>query len=322
MTGKPKFAMYWAGSCGGCEIAVLGIGDKILAVDEAFDVVFWPCVMDGKYRDVEAMPDGAIDLCLFNGAIRNSENEHLAHLLRHKSKTLVAFGSCAGEGCIPALANLTTPQAIFNATYLDSPSTDNAEAVMPQPVTEVPEGELRIPEFYATVRALDQVVPVDYFIPGCPPEAPQIWAVLDTIVQGKPLPPRGSIVGAYNAAVCDECPRKREEKKLKRFVRPHEIIPDPDQCLLDQGLVCMGLATRSGCGALCPRIGMRCEGCYGPPNEVIDQGAKMLSALASVIDSNDPAEIDRILDTLVDPAGTFYRFSLAHSLLGRAKVTR
>ncbi len=72
--GKPKFAMYWAASCGGCEIAVLNIGEKILDVDANFEVVFWPVAMDAKYKDVEAMEDGAILLTLFNGGIRNDEN--------------------------------------------------------------------------------------------------------------------------------------------------------------------------------------------------------------------------------------------------------
>src|SRR5690606_30520985 len=100
---KPTFAMYWAASCGGCEISVLNIGDRLLAVDEAFDVVFWPVAADFKYDDVRGYPDGYIDVCLFNGSIRNSENEEIAHLLRRKSKVLVAFGSCAMAGGIPAL---------------------------------------------------------------------------------------------------------------------------------------------------------------------------------------------------------------------------
>ena len=104
--GKPKFAMYWAASCGGCEIAVLNIGDKILDVDAIFDIAFWPVAADFKYSDVRGYPDGYIDLCLFNGAIRNSENEDIAHLLRRKSKILVAFGTCAYQGSIPALASL------------------------------------------------------------------------------------------------------------------------------------------------------------------------------------------------------------------------
>ncbi len=125
---KPKFAMYWAASCGGCEIAVLNIHEKILDVDANFEVVFWPVAMDAKYKDVEAMADESILLTLFNGAIRNDENEHLAHLMRKKSKILVAFGSCACEGCIPGLANLSNPADIFQAAYQSvrqpSPDTD------------------------------------------------------------------------------------------------------------------------------------------------------------------------------------------------------
>ena len=98
---KLKIAFYWSASCGGCEIAVLDINEKILDVINLADIVFWPVAMDIKYKDVEAMPDKYIDICFFNGSVRNSEQEHMAKLLRQKAKTLVAFGSCAQEGCIP-----------------------------------------------------------------------------------------------------------------------------------------------------------------------------------------------------------------------------
>ena len=328
---KPKLAMYWAASCGGCEISVLNIGDKILVVDEVFDVVFWPVATDFKYKDVQNYPDGYIDLCLFNGAIRNSENEEMAHLLRQKSKVLVAFGSCAYEGCIPALSNLTTKEATFEAAYVDSISTYNPAGVIPQPVTTMAEGELHLPVFYDTVKSLDQVVDVDYYIPGCPPEPEQIWAVLQVVVaaltQGAELPPAGSIVGATNVAVCEECPLTKGEKTIERFYRPYEITPQPETCLLEQGLVCLGPATRGGCGALCPQALMGCRGCYGPLDGVEDQGSKMLAAIASVIGvgnadmEEDELErkIEAVVDTIADPAGTFYRFSMAHSLLRRVK---
>jgi F420-non-reducing hydrogenase small subunit len=330
--GKPKLGMYWASSCGGCEIAVLNIHEKILDVDAIFDIAFWPVAADFKYADVRNYPDGYIDLCLFNGAIRNSENEEMAGLLRQKSKFLVAFGSCAYEGCIPALSNLTTKEETFKTVYFDNPSIDNPESTVPQEITQVPEGELALPYFYETVKSLDQVVPVDYTIPGCPPEPEQIWAVLgvvvDALLHGAELPPPGSIVGAGNVALCEECKREKEVKRIERFYRPYEKIPDPGYCLLGQGLVCMGPATRSGCGALCPRVGIGCRGCYGPLDGVIDQGAKMLSAIASVVDVGAAGEeehelereIDQIMETLADPAGTFYRFSMAHSLLRRVRA--
>jgi len=176
--GKPKFAMYWAASCGGCEIAVLNTGEKILDVDANFDVVFWPVAMDAKYKDVEAMPDKSILLTLFNGGIRNSENEEIAHLLRRKSQILVAFGSCANEGCIPGLANLSSPTEIFDAAY-NSLSTENPSGLRPQYEFDMPEGRIHIPVFYPVLRTLDQVVDVDYYMPGCPPESHQIAAVID-----------------------------------------------------------------------------------------------------------------------------------------------
>ena len=314
---KPKLALYWAASCGGCEIAVLDIEEKILDVAGFFDIVFWPCATDFKYKDVEAMPDASIDLCLFNGAIRTSENEAMAHLLRRKSKVLVAFGSCAMDGCIPGLGNLTTRQDTFQWVYSDSPSTGNPAGVRPTTQVSVPEGEIEIPEFYETVRTLAQVVPVEYFVPGCPPQAPQIATVMSAIMQGTQLPPPGSVIGAGEKTCCDECGRPRKEKRLKRFYRYWEIEPSREECLLDQGIVCRGPATRSGCGALCVKANMPCRGCYGAAPNVQDQGIKMISALASVIDSQDPNEINWILDQIPDPVGTFYRFTLPNSMLRR-----
>ena len=321
---KPKLALYWAASCGGCEITVVDIEAKILDVAEFFDIVFWPCIMDFKYKDVEAMADGEITLCLFNGAIRTSENEYMAKLLRAKSTVLVAFGSCAHEGCIPGLANFFTKDSIYDYVYNESPSVDkDSKGVYPETKTQMPEGEIDIPEFWNTVKTLDQVVDVDYYVPGCPPQSNQVLAVIEAVIDilknGKPLPPKGTILGAGDKTCCDECPRERKEKKITRFYRPQEIIPNPDECLLDQGLMCMGPATRSGCDALCVKANIGCRGCYGAPPNVMDQGAKMISALSSVIDATDPEEARKIMETLADPLGTFYRFSMAGSLLRRVQ---
>jgi F420-non-reducing hydrogenase small subunit len=318
MSDKPKLALYWASSCGGCECSVLAIHEKILDVAEAFDIVFWPCAMDFKVKDVEALGDGEIDACLFNGAIRNDENAEMAHLLRRKSEVMVAYGSCSMEGCIPGLANFTSRDAMMQFIYHDSPSTDNPDGVEPDPNWAFPEGEAHLPRFWNTVKTLDQVVPVDYYVPGCPPEAQWTEATLTAILEGK-LPPPGSVIGNTDT-VCDECPRKRSEKKITRFYRPYEIIPDPDICLLDQGIFCAGIATRSGCGALCPSVNMGCRGCYGPNEGVGDHGARLISAIASVLDAQTEEETDAILDTLPDPAGYFYRFGLAHSMLHRTDV--
>lgn len=321
---KPKLAIYWASSCGGCDIAILDIEEKILAVADFFDVVFWPCAMDIKYDDVRAMEDKSITLTLFNGAIRTSENYELAELMRQKSVVLVAFGSCAGEGCIPALANFFNKDSIFDYVYHKSPSLANGGNVEPQPEVQVSEGTITIPKFWNTVRSLDQVVEVDYYIPGCPPQSDQIvnavMAVIDILQNNKPLPPKGTVLGATDKSCCDECPRERNIKKIKSFSRPFAKVTDPNLCLMEQGIICLGPATRSGCGAKCVKAGVPCRGCYGLPANINDQGAKMVTALASVIDSTDPEEIEQIINTIPDPLGTFYRFSMAGSLLRRVQV--
>ncbi len=314
---KGKLAIYWAASCGGCEISILGIQEKILEVDKAFDIVLFPCGADGKVREVEKLPDKSIDLCLFNGGIRTSEQEYMARLLRAKSRVLVAFGSCAHEGCVPGLGNLHTRKEIFETNYHDSPSLDNPGGTEPHHESSVPEGTLHLPEFYDTLKTLGQTVPVDYYLPGCPPESERIWEALEAILTGQ-LPPPGSVIGV-NTTVCDVCKRKRTEKKIKAFKRTWEVVPDEETCLLEQGLVCCGPATRAGCGALCPQVNSPCIGCYGPNGGVEDYGARLMSALASVIDSNDPEEVERIVrEGLPDPVGTLYRFSLASSLLRRS----
>jgi F420-non-reducing hydrogenase small subunit len=322
---KPKLSMYWAASCGGCEIALVNLHEKILEVDRVFDFFFCPCLLDTKKKDVEALPDGALAITFFNGAIRTAENREMAHLMRAKSQLLIAFGACACMGSIPALSNLHSREAHLRTNYLDSPSLDNPAGTLPQLRTAMPEGELELPEFFATVESLAQVVDVDYFIPGCPPESHQIWNVVEAVIQGAPLPPKGSVLGAGVSSVCAECKREKNSKRIARFHRTYEIPTDPQLCLLEQGLVCMGIATRDGCGALCPQVNMPCTGCYGPPEGIADQGAKMISALGSVLDLGDYKGItenqlaektDAAIAGLPDQAGVFYKFSLSGAIWG------
>ena len=306
---KLKFAFYWAASCGGCEIAVLDINERILDVVAKADIVFWPVAIDIKYRDVEAMPDKYIDVCFFNGAIRNEEQEHVAKLLRKKSKVLVAFGSCACDGCVVGLGNLWDKETVFERAYFETPSTKNPESVTPKTSVRVKEGELELPEFYDTVKTLGQTVDVDYFLSGCPPPIPCILQAVEAIFNNK-LPPKGSSL-LPNKSICDECPREKKDRKLSEIKRIYEIDDDLKTCFLDQGVVCMGPATRAGCGAQCPNVNIPCTGCDGPGPRVTDQGAAITSALASI------ATDSRVIEQAVDPIGTFYKYSLANSILRR-----
>jgi F420-non-reducing hydrogenase small subunit len=325
---KLKIAFYWAASCGGCEIAVLDINEKILEVVGIADIVFWPVAMDIKYKDVEAMPDKYIDITFFNGSIRNSEQEHMAKLLRAKSKTLVAFGSCAHEGCVPGLANLHNREEIFDKVYLKEPSVVNPQGVTPQTTTVVKEGKLEIPEFYDTVKTLAQTVEVDYYLPGCPPPVKLIANAVDAIARNE-LPPKGSVLAPLKA-VCDECPRKRENKKIGTIYRVHEKVPDPERCLMEQGIICMGMATRSGCGAQCLQVDMPCTGCQGPAPNMPEIGAAMITALASILgyetkegkEKYTEKEIEDIMNQIKDPVGTFYMYSLPASIFRRKVMNK
>lgn len=315
---KPKVGIYWCASCGGCEEAIVDLAEGVLDVVAAVDIVFWPVALDFKKEDVEQMADKELAVAFINGAIRSSEQAEMARLLRRKAKIMIAFGSCSHTGGIPGLANFKTLDGILNRVYLEVPSVTNAEKTIPQVESNMPEGKVTLPELWKTVKTLDQVIDVDYYIPGCPPPGKLVGAALNAILEGK-LPPKGAVL-CPDVALCNDCPRKEskpDKPLLKEFKRPQEILIDSEKCILAQGLLCLGPATRSACDSACINGNMPCTGCMGPTSHVRDYGAKALSAIASIIDSNDEAEIEKILTHIVDPGGTFFRYSLASSLLHR-----
>jgi len=307
---KPKVAFYWCASCGGCEEAILDLAEDILNVVSAVDIVFWPVALDFKEKDVEAMADGAIEVALVNGAIRSAHQLQMAQLVRRKSRILVAFGACAQLGGIPGLANLTTTGEILHEVYGDG--------TRPQLEFQHDGQALNLPKLFESVYPLDRMIPVDYYVPGCPP-SPRIVADALRVLLSDPLPDPGSVL-APDRALCDECPRKDShdpELKIDRYYRVQERVLDTGTCILAQGVPCLGPATRAGCGARCISGNMPCTGCFGPSGRVRDYGGKALCSLASIISGNDAGAIDPILDGLADPVGTFYRYSLPSSFLQR-----
>jgi F420-non-reducing hydrogenase small subunit len=316
MSGKPKVAFYWCASCGGCEESVVDLAEGILDIVAAVDIVLWPVAMDFKRADVETLADGSILASMINGAIRTSEQEEMARLLRRKSQLVIAYGACAHLGGIPGLANQFEREEILRCAYEDCPSTVNQDKVRPQPRVQENGRVATLPILHRMVRTLDQVVPVDYYLPGCPPTPKLLGQAVQVLLAGT-LPPKGSTL-APDIALCEQCPRKDSKPtdlQLEEFKRPHLTPLDPQRCLLAQGIVCMGPATRGGCEAQCIQGNMPCSGCFGPTSRVRDQGAKILSSLCSNIAAKTEPDIDRALATIPDPVGTFYRYSLAGSLL-------
>ena len=324
MNEKIKLAIGLGSPCSGCDIAILDLNEKVLDLASLAEIVFWPTAMDFKLADLEKIGKNEIDISLQHGTIRTSEQEHIAHLLRERAKVMIAFGSCSCFGGIPGLCNLTSREEIFETVYKETPSTVNPEFTTPR--TEITQDghDLTLPELYNDGKALPQIVDVDYYLPGCPPAAELIGRLLPIIanfMETGELPPKGTVI-ASDKTLCDECPLTKENKMISRIYRPHEIIPDPKRCLLEQGILCTGPATRGGCGARCISALMPCRGCMGPTAEVKDQGAKMISAIASILGVENEKdlsedEVEKLLDQIKDPVGTFYRFTLPVALINR-----
>jgi F420-non-reducing hydrogenase small subunit len=310
---KPKVAFYWCASCGGCEEAVLDLAEEILNVVAAIDIVFWPVALDFKTETIEAMEDASIAIGLVNGAIRTSHQLEMARLLRRKCGLVVALGACAQQGGIPGLSNLTTARETLSVVY--------PEGSAPQLEFRDHGHTLTLPRFFDSVFPLDRAIPVDYYIPGCPP-SPKIMAdALQVLLSGK-LPEPGTVL-APDRAMCDECPRRDshpDELKFDRFHRIQDQVIDTGRCILDQGVPCLGPATRAGCGGRCITGNMPCTGCFGPTSHVRDYGAKALCSIASVIGGSEVSDIDRMFESIVDPVGTFYRYSLPSSFLERKRL--
>jgi len=323
MSDKPKIAIYWCSSCGGCEEAIVDLNEAILDVVEAVDIVFWPVAMDFKYDDVRNLEDGELLASFINGGIRLSEQEEIVKLLRKKSQLVFAFGSCAVMGGVPGLANMTNREGVFTRVYKEIESNDNPENIVPQTEFKLDgKYDLELPEFYDSVYPLDQIIPVDYYIPGCAPSPETITDAFTAILKGE-LPEKGSVLSPTKS-LCDTCPRKDtkpDKIEIERFVEPqHYDKLDDGRCFLEAGIICMGPATRGGCGERCINANMPCRGCYGPPNDVKDQGVRMMSALASLIKTDEEEEIPKVIETLPDLIGPLYMYGLPSSILFRKNI--
>ena len=320
MVDKPKVAICWLGGCGGCDEAVVDLNEAILQVTSAVDVIFWPVALDFKYHHLDALKEGEIVLSMINGHIRNSEQEEVARLLREKSQLVLSFGSCACFGGTPGMANFRTKEDIFNWVYRDAPTVVNPKGNYPQPSSKADGKELTLPEFYEQVFALNQIIDVDYYLPGCPPPPDLVANAVNAVLEGK-LPPKGSTLAPHKA-LCDTC-RLNESKpakiSIKDIKRIHEVEARPDTCFLAQGILCMGIATRGGCGESCININMPCRGCFGPVEGVEDAGAKFISTLAAMLDVEDDEEMKQLIDKVDDIAGYTYRFTLPVSLLKKRR---
>lgn len=298
-----RLAEEWFAICGGCEVTILDIGEPLLDVLQQVDIVHMPVLMDhklyGQTGEKTEMEIPEADIGLIAGGIRNEEHKKIAQEMRKKVKTLIALGSCASFGGIPALANLSTTDQLLEKVYHGSRTTDG---------NGFPHEE--VPPLTDRVYAVSEVVPVDINLPGCPTTPTMVAEALTALLEGKPYTPPSK-------SVCDECPTLREKKAvstLRRRLEAPEFTPGAAvsemRCLMEQGFLCLGPATRAGCAEdsgvpRCIRAYTPCEGCFGPLSDKANPMVDMMGALASI--GLDPKQIP-------DRAATFNRFAGAGRL--------
>ncbi|MFZ0942419.1 MAG: methyl viologen-reducing hydrogenase [Syntrophobacteraceae bacterium] len=296
--------------CSGCEMSLLNAGGPSLSLLAGFDILHMPILMDHKYFGVGG-PTQQIDIPkagvgLISGGLRNEQQLRIAEKMRRQCDIILAFGTCAAYGGIPAMMNLFEDEDLFRRYYRTAEGTDAA----PDPLQVVP-------PFLERTFALDEKIAVDFVVPGCPPHPDSIASALESILEGKS--PQLPLV-----SVCDSCPAKREGKgsvqRIRRFVKNARYQPDKPisemRCLLDQGFLCMGPVTLAGCAGMnggpprCIEARVPCRGCHGPVRKGGNQIMDMLNALVSNgIDTKNLA--DRL---------SLLRFSGAHGRLNRRSV--
>jgi F420-non-reducing hydrogenase small subunit len=299
MAEKVKILTTWLSGCSGCHLSIADIHEAIIDVMELADFEHSPVLMDVKYDEI---PD--VNVAIVEGGVRNEENHEMAEKIREKADFVIAYGTCAVYGGIPGLGNLFTNEELLNEAYIKCPSNINPECVLPSE---------EVPKFESRVRPLGEVIDVDLNLPGCPPRSDIVAQAVMALLKGEPLE-------LPTTNLCEVCPREKppEGLAMDEIKRQFELgKPEEEVCLVTQGLVCMGPATVSLCGAECPSIAVPCRGCYGPTGAVMDQGAKMISAIGSDygVESDKTIDPEKVAEQLDDVVGTFYTFTLPASLV-------
>ncbi len=297
-----RIAEEWLHSCSGCEIALLNIGEPLIELLEQVDFVHIPVLMDHKYYgqqgEGEHLEIPEADVGIVSGGVANEEHVEVLEAMRKQCRILIALGTCATHGGIPALMNSWgMEQGIKD--YYSTPTTEPCQVptdVVPAPLERV--------------YAVDEKVKVDLMLPGCPPNPQVIAEVIKALLENRdPVIPHKS--------VCDTCPAIRQGKgdvdRIRRFLSNAEYDPDKPidemRCLLEQGFLCMGPVTAAGCarnGApACISARVPCRGCFGPVRPDGNQMLDMMNALAS-----NAIDFRSVVDRR-----SMLRFSGAHGLL-------
>jgi len=163
---KPRLATVWLDGCSGCHMSLLDLDERLLEIAEVADIVYSPLV------DTKEYPEN-VDVCLVEGAVSSEDDLHKIKLVRSRTKTLVSFGDCAVTANVPAMRNPIGPKALLDRAYIENVTLNPG---IPLDV---------IPALLPMARPVHRVVPIDVFLPGCPPSADLIYRMLVDLLEGR-----------------------------------------------------------------------------------------------------------------------------------------
>lgn len=290
---KLTLATEWLAICGGCEIGILDLDENLLSLLEQVEVVYSPVLMDIKEPP-------KCDVAIVSGCIRNSENEEKAKIMREKADTLIAFGTCACHGGLFSLGGLYPPDELKKKVYRD--------VVTAEYTGVCPSEEEGLPELTRSVKTLDEVVDVDFYIVGCPPTPENIVTAISNVIENKK--------GEKRKTVCSECNRIMERVELDRLRRSYEGKITDEKCLISHGLICMGSVTMGGCNAKCPSNGIPCNGCNGPSEKILKNPFKDVGySLAELVSAITNIELEEVINHMKEASKMPYTFTAASKIM-------
>jgi len=165
---KLRLATAWLGGCSGCHMSLLDLGERLLELAGVVELVYGPLV------DAKEFPAG-VDIALVEGAVANADNLELLQQIRERSRLVVSLGDCAVTGNVTSLRNFFTVNDLLTAVYHAGPGS----------APHGPVAVRELPALLPRVLPLHQVIAVDAFIPGCPPDAERIWSALNAVLRGE-----------------------------------------------------------------------------------------------------------------------------------------
>lgn len=288
---KVKLNTQWLSGCGGCDVGIVDLHEKILDVVGVVEFNHFPVL-----TDVKGLPPA--DIGIITGAVRTEHDREAAKAMRAACKKIIAFGTCAAYGGISGASLAHTREELLERAYTKNPTTQG------QPPTR------RVSPLEHTVQPIDEVIAVDLYLPGCPPHATFIFDALLSLVEGRP--PK-----AGDENVCGRCNRQMTKTDVTQMRAAHEGTPDPKTCFLSQGYACLGSVTLDRCLAPCPAKGVPCAGCAGPTMQVLTEPTHDIrTEVADRMASLTHIPHAEILATLERQAKTHYAYAMATRMIG------